>query len=146
MEEDSSEFNLEAGSRTGGSACRRCAPEPSALTWTDLLSEVRAAINQFTRCTYRYRRHVSALPAICSSLCLWLSFIFLFPLAVARTYLLSYYASTFQVSRVYSYNVYIYIYIEDKWYGIYELLTRGVIKRRNKSECSIREERDVYLG
>lgn len=105
MEEVRANLTSSKGGPEDGSACRRCAPEPSALTWTDLLSEVRAAINQFTRCTYRYLRHVSALPAICSSLCLWLSFIFLFPLAVARTCLLSCYASTLQVSRVYSYNI-----------------------------------------
>lgn len=28
---------------------------------------------------------------------------------------------------------------------VYELLTREVIKRRNKSECSVRKERDMFI-
>lgn len=72
-----------------------------------------------------------------------LSFCFLLRLHVLTCLVTTHLRSKF---RVYIHIMYIYIYIEDKWYGIYELLTRGVIKRRNKSECSIREERDVYLG
>lgn len=77
--------------------------------------------------------------------------IFLFPLAGRSLLTYFYYvaSTTFACTSfaLYIHVIYKYIYICIlKISGmVYELLTRGVIKRRNKSECSVREERDMFI-